>query len=199
MVVDVTLHGDSCPKQHLHGEEMDRWAEHPCPCPLGEGALTIARSWGRECPVGIQTPIDLGPAMVAVGSGEYVPVSKGLWGPRTLFIPVAPTRVGELQGRPSPWAGLYSKLGVHKKERFPGTGPQELRVRPRARQAPGGPMPVRLENHDRVMVGATSKIRTLGESQEPSRQETGLGSVGETGGNEGELSGSGGEVRETEP
>lgn len=50
---------------------------------------------------------------------------------------------------------------------------------------------MRLENRDRVMVGAMSKIRTLGKSQEPSRQKTGLGSVGETGANEGELSGAG--------
>lgn len=58
---------------------------------------------------------------------------------------------------------------------------------------------MRLENHDRVMVGATSKIRALSESQEPGRQETGLGSVGETGANEGELSGAGGGVRGAEP
>lgn len=44
---------------------------------------------------------------------------------------------------------------------------------------------MRLENRDRVMVGAMSKIRTLGKSQVPSRQKTGLGSVGETGANEG--------------
>lgn len=60
-------------------------------------------------------------------------------------------------------------------------------------------MPVRLENRDRVMVGAISKIRTLGKSQVPSRQKIGLGSVGETGANEGKLSGAGGGVRGQSP
>lgn len=66
MVVDVTLHGNSCPKQHLHGEETAGPSTHgPIP---GRDPSDYCTMLGRECLEAGQAPVGLCPAMVAEGS-----------------------------------------------------------------------------------------------------------------------------------
>lgn len=67
MVVDVTLPGNSCPKQHLHGEETAGPCTHG-PIPWEGPSDYYCTILGRECPGVGQIPMGLAPAMVAVGS-----------------------------------------------------------------------------------------------------------------------------------
>lgn len=81
----------------------------------GRGCSDYCTILGEEVPSGSTDTHRPGPSRGGSGGREHVPVCKGLWRPRTLSIPAAPARVGDIEGRTSPQAGLHSKLGVHTK------------------------------------------------------------------------------------
>lgn len=77
MVVDVTLHGNSCLKQHLHGEETAGPSTHS-PIPW-EGPLRLLHDPGEGVLRGWTDTHGLGPAMaVGVRACEQRPLGGPL-------------------------------------------------------------------------------------------------------------------------
>lgn len=163
------------PAQDSTGMERRETDEHPLPRPLGRGTLRILHNPGEG-----QTPIGLGPAMVAVGVGVCAYEQRPLraqdsahyqpwWGGRCLGEALSPKDGAPQQAGCG--ARKRGRAGAHKRSRGQGggwgmrerTGQQGLTVRPKSKEGPRRPSISELERITNWGVcGVTSKITALG-------------------------------------